>query len=359
MKKMRIMAIALTMVAAFAMTASAADWNFYGSARIATWVDDVDITDKTKKDYTSFSESLQSDARIGANVKVSDELIGRFEYGASEGKANIRQLYGEWNFGFGTLLVGHSNTPMCVGISNQAYGGDTCLTYQGAADASRDAMVRLKFGGFQIAAVAPKTAAPRTATDAEVAGDAEVDFPRIEAKYTAQFAMLTANVAGAYNSFEFTETGETKVHDVDAWVVGADVKANFGPAFVGGSLFLGENAGHIIDISTNGDNVETQQGYAELTGGKLYDNDALGFTIVAGYTLNDMISFEAGYGHIVTEIDKTGAKEDEASNYYAQALITLAPGVVIIPEVGVIDGEDDGVNAQKITYYGAEWKINF
>ncbi len=81
----------------------------------------------------------------------------------------------------------------------------------------------------------------------------------------------------------------------------------------------------------------------------------------AGYKLSDMLTFEAGYGYLQHELDQKGARKDDNQAYYLQAAISLAKGVVIVPEIGVIDymkdagGNDEG----KLTYFGAKWQIDF
>lgn len=90
MKNIFFNGFAAAMVILFAASASAADWNFYGSARVQTFVTDTD--NKGAPDTKNFSETLQNNSRIGAKIKVSDELTGQFEYGAG---VNLRQLYGE------------------------------------------------------------------------------------------------------------------------------------------------------------------------------------------------------------------------------------------------------------------------
>ncbi len=356
MKKLIGIIAALAMITG---SAYAADWNFYGSARVSTFVVDLDSTDNT-----SFEEALQGNARIGATVKVSDSLTGGFEYGASDGNANIRKLYGEWDFGAGSLLVGQTYTPMNLFYNNQVYGVDNNMLGQGSIYSGRKAMLRLKFGGFQIAAVAPQSTdfGNDGSWDADAAAQkdkwtTETNLPGIEASYKAKFNNISVAVLGGYNTFEVTDT-KSEEYDVDTWVVGVGAKADFGPLYIASNFYAGENAGHMIEVSVDG-TIDGGGGLARIdeAAGKIYDNDVLGLLLVAGYKLNDMFTFEAGYGFAETELDKAGEPEDQAQTYYIQSTITLAPGVYVIPEIGVIDGEENG--DEEITYYGAKWQINF
>jgi hypothetical protein len=85
----------------------------------------------------------------------------------------------------------------------------------------------------------------------------------------------------------------------------------------------------------------------------------LGYAIAAGFKANDMFAFEAGYGYVEVE-EMGGALEDnEVQSYYVQSTITLAPGVFITPEIGMLDGKEDGAGNFETMYYGAKWQINF
>ena len=81
MKKLTIIIAAIALVC-FSVPAMAVDWNFYGSARMATfWVDD-DPGDpapgETNPDLetSDLQWDLQGNARIGATVKTSDQIGG-------------------------------------------------------------------------------------------------------------------------------------------------------------------------------------------------------------------------------------------------------------------------------------------
>ena len=331
-------------VSAMLMTGSAmaADWNFYGSARVSTFYVDSDLADST-----NYEEGLQGNSRIGATVKVSDELTGGFEYGTG---VNVRKLYGEWNFGAGTLLVGQTYTPLNLFYSNQVYGVDNDMLAQGGIYSGREAMLRLKFGGFTIAALAPATG-NTTGTTGGVTN--EVDFPSFEAKYVYKFDSGSVALTGGYQSYEMTDANDD--YDINSYVLAVGGSLGFGAAYLNGNIYIGQNAGDMIAVSVDGDN-GWDDGYADVTGGVLADNDVFGLLIAAGYTVNDMVTLEIGYAYAETELDNA-ATEDEVCTYYLQSVITLAPGVMVIPEIGRIDGEEAG--DEETTYFGAKWQINF
>ncbi len=331
------------MMAMMVGSAYAADWNFYGSARVETFYSDIDNGDGTSN--SNFSESLQGNARIGARVQVSDELTARFEYGASDGEANVRLLYGTWNFGPGALTVGQDYTPLYLPVSNQVYATDNGLGGWGEAYPGRHAQIKLTFGGFQVAMVAPD-ATYYDGTEL-VDTDTETMIPRLEARYKVDMGNWFVGVGAGYNSFEVLDR-----HDVDSYigVINAGFKA--GKFSLTGEAFTGENVGNMVASDVNGK--DSGKGYAQLDGDTLLDNESYGYEVVGAYIINEMFSVEAGLGYQRTELDN--ADKDDVYAYYLQAPITLASGVFVVPEVGRVDYRD---NQGDISYAGVKWQINF
>ena len=352
---MKKIIVAVAALALMAGSAYAADWNFYGSARVSTFWKDVDVDGGPDPD-TQFEETLQSNARIGATVKVSDELTGRFEYGASGGDANIRLLYGEWNFGAGKLLVGQDYTPMYLPGSNQVYKNDNALDGWGNVNGNlRKAQIKLTFGDFQIAFVENE----KNVYDNGVAFTDDVVMPMIQVRYALTFENFVITMAGGYQTFD-VETANID-DDVTSWGLGLDVAANFGALSVSGQVSGGTNVGNLYDIYVNDSDAIIGRGYADVSGTKVIDNDAMGFRVAVAYAFNEMFGVEVGYGYQQTEFDVSGSEEDEVQSYYIQFPITLAPGVHVVPEVGVVDYMDNaqGNSESETTYFGAKWQINF
>lgn len=342
MKKVIGLAAAVAMVLSFAMTAAASEWNFYGNARVGTFVTDVDNVGGAA-DEDTFSEYLQGNSRIGAKVKVSDELSGRFEYGTG---VNVRHLYGEWNFGAGKFLVGQSYTPLYMGYSSQVYDSDLGLEDFGACSVSRRPMLQLKFGGFKIAAVQPAS------DDLSTGGTIEHDLPKIEASYNFDFNNVAFELAAGYNAYEIIDG--TNAHDIDSWVIGFGAEAKFGAFFLAGNVYAGENLGpYGLKTASDADPTIDANGHVK-------DSDGFGYILVAGYKFNDMFKMEAGYGY--EESERDGAvSEDDSQAYYIQGKVTMAPGVYMTPEIGVTDLGHDGSNNEEseTLYYGIKWQISF
>jgi outer membrane protein assembly factor BamA len=123
-----------------------------------------------------------------------------------------------------------------------------------------------------------------------------------------------------------------------------------------GDVYYGQNAGNLIWISVDGDTA-INDGFAEVSGGKLIDNECIGLMLVAGYKINETFTVEAGYGYNQTDLDDNDEDEDESATYYINTTINLAPGVFVVPEIGFLDGSEDGDT--EIFYYGMKWQINF
>jgi hypothetical protein len=379
MKKLLIACFAALMLVAFTVPAMAADapaWNFYGSARMSTFMTsqdkDASATGYSDKDLTW---DLQGNSRIGARVKAGD-VGGRFELGIGSSVAT-RLLYGTWNFGAGELLVGQGYTPLMSLVSNQVNAGDNDLVSFGGLYEGRKPMIRVSFAGFQFAAVKPSTATgnisayvaevtgidldPDSATFLDsvvtpaVMGYADIDttLPKLEASYGLKLGPASINLMAGYNTFDVVDP-EDNSEDITSYVYGIEAGANFGPAYLKGTYWGGKNVGN-YGVYTDSDS------FADFSGGDISDTDTFGYQLVIGFKVSDMLALEAGYGFVSSEDDIDGHDKDEARSYYGQATITLAKGVMLIPEIGLYDSmdSDTGADQGKVTYYGAKWQINF
>lgn len=398
MKKLTLIVVLLIVMNGSAW--ANAEWNFYGSARVSTFYTNWDnnflsgnpITG-TGPNTSNYEMDLNGNARIGARIKVSDTVSGRFEYGAKDGGAKLRILWGEWNFGEGSLGVGQHYTPLFFPYSNQVYNiyamgdGDTNMSIFGMLYGGREPMIRLKMGNFQIAAVAPRDLVHSYYTfDATIPGagvmasppGTEVKIPNIQAKYKFDFDCGHINLAGGYQTFDVVDSGDE--YDVTSYVLGLGGRLNAGKAYFKVNVWGGQNVGNLANIFTNGqafstlsnagDSVKDGAGFglARWSDGALNaldptqpergitDNDALAALIVAGYEIRRGLYVEAGYGYTQTELDASGEDRQECNTWYIQSTIFLAEGVFITPEIGGVDTKTDDTD---IFYFGVKWQINF
>jgi hypothetical protein len=338
MKKLFIIFAVLCLAA----PAMAADWNFYGSARFATFSVDVDPDEPGVDSDTDTQWAQQGNSRIGATVKFNDEIGGGFEMSDSFGK---RKLYGTYNFGAGELLLGQTYTPSAIFASNSVYDGDGDLLGVGEFYEGRLPMIQLTFGGLKLAFITPNTDGP--------SGDLDTTLPKLEVGYKYSADMFSVQAFAGYNSTtdEGTAIGDV---DYDSYVVGAGVGLNFGPVFVNVGAHMGQNLGNYGAYNPVGLNDE-----AAVVGTELKDNDGFGYLAVVGFKASDMFTIEAGYGHEEAELDGSNNTE-EAEQYYLNTTINITKGFFIVPEVGMITYSDDvSSNEPEIFYWGAKWQINF
>jgi len=350
------------LIVAFSVPAAAGDaeWSFYGSARMATfWLDNSkevpvgtglfqrDAGHTPSADDKDLQWGLQGDSRIGATVANGD-VGGAFEYGTSGG-VNLRKLYGTWNFGAGTLLVGQTYTPFNIFNSNQVIDADADLLAWGAIYEGRKPMIQVSFGNFKLALIPPSTTVPATGLAGQ---ETDTTLPKIEVAYSFKTDMFEAGVVGGNNEVEIDT--DTRDYDIDSWAAGIWAGVNLGPVFINANVYKALN-GENFGISGEGDDL------ASFVSNKVKDVDTLGYVGVVGFKANDSLTLEGGYGKVSHDSDVVGEKDDDTTTYYVQALIGLAPGVMIVPEIGKIDYEKNNANAKEgdTTYYGAKWQINF
>ena len=357
MKKLFVLLAAVAFVVAFTVPAMSADWGFYGSARMYTFMDDVTPAGANPISDDDLSWFLQGNSRIGANVKAGD-VSGRFEYGSTP---NLRLLYGAWKFGAGTLVVGQDYSPIDTFISNQqgpaVWGGDIDGLAWGGIYDGRVAQLKLKMASFQVALIQPKVVSANAG-----ATDTDTSIPKIELSYSFKAGPLALKVLGGMNSHDDVVIAGTseKTYSVDSNVFGVMAKYATGPFSVAADFFMATNPGNYGLLQDN--SVQS----AFWTGTTVEDCDSTGALVVLGYKASDMIKLEAGYGMLSNEIEAAGVTtESETNSYYVQAVITLAKGVYIVPEYGSVDygdKEETGKAPAKqgdISYFGAKWQINF
>ncbi|MCG6910060.1 MAG: hypothetical protein LJE94_08050 [Deltaproteobacteria bacterium] len=340
MKKLFVIFAAIALVGAFTATAMAADWSFYGSSRMKTFYE------SWSEDYsgTGDSESTaywaqQGNSRIGARVKASDTISGRFEYGTG---VNLRLLYGEWAFSDnGSLLIGQAYTPMSIFVGSQVWADDDGLIGIGADYGLRLDQIKLKIAGFEIALIE------------QPVGGFDNYMPKIEAAYNLALGSVGLQFIGGYNSYKDLASDET----VTSYVGGIGVTGSFGPAWFNASFHGGQN---LANASWYGNAApDFSIANAATPGGE--DTTSMAFAAAAGMAASEQMSFQLGAGYGQDENDDYGDKTDKVMSVYLQMKYAFAPGFAVYPEVGYVDFMKDMADNDEgnITYFGAKWQIDF
>jgi hypothetical protein len=400
MKKLLVIFAAVAFIWVFAGPASALDWNFYGSARMATFYvsDDLgdDELDNGDDDDDEFTWDLQGNSRIGATVK-GENLSGRFEFGindknldatsaASAGKLSSdgggtvtsRRIFGVWDAGWGKIKVGKDYTPVSQFISGQVFGADNGLLGIGTFYGKRQGQIALEVGGFNIALVTqdtdnvPEDTAGNSLEDQN--GDLDRYFPKIEASWGMAWDTFNFTLMGGFQYLTWedvdsiTDPGQSDDVDVTSWVFGGDAGITFGALYLKAAASYAQNADQAGWLSpAGGIGIQTADGFWDGDD-DMDDTDFLQLALVGGFKLSDMVTFEVGGGWTDIDTDASGFQDVNPWNIYGQAVIQLAPGVWIIPEVGYTDNDvsvdedefgpnDDDLGSQ--FYIGAKWQIDF
>jgi hypothetical protein len=421
MKKLLVLFAAFAMVAT-ASLAMAADWDFYGSARLGTWYESGKAQPLLNSHFNSAGDLnqtdnelnwyLQGNSRIGAKVKHGT-VSGYFEYGTG---VNVRKLYATWkpeNAGW-SLLVGQTYTPINIFISGQAYASDEGMLSTGIPYLGRQPMLQFQWEGLKVALIKVSKANnfgvifPHAdgsfdyATGNGIAGDVDVYLPKLEVGYHFGADMWFMDVAAGFQTYKVEDPLDRfGSQDINSGVVTLAGGVNFGPAYIKAQAMYGQNVGSYglygndskywgtpminptgqnqsLALWTNSASDSVLKANLDAEGNPSYDIEdttTWGLAGVVGFKINDMIGLEFGASYMDHDNDFF---VDDAKVFaaYLQAPITLAKGVYFIPEGGYYDPDTrldqvnivtapDGsqtftsVDAESFWYIGAKWQINF
>jgi hypothetical protein len=237
-------------------------------------------------------------------------------------------------------------------MSNQVYGGDVDLLNVGGVYSGREPLLQLAFGGLKFALVELNNADAVTGTLYK-----ENQFPALEMAYAYSQDNWNVKIAGGYQSYTNEMGGGLEI-DVDSYIAAVSGGVNFGALYIKGNVYVGQNGGNLIALNTAVTGAFGGGGLAGINaaGNETDDNDIFGALIVVGGKINDMFSVEAGFSTASQELDSM-ADSDDVTSAYLQSTITFAPGVFVVPEIGMIDYDEAGQD--EVSYFGAKWQINF
>jgi len=383
--------IAIFAVLLLAAPVMAADWSFFGSQRVTTFyvADDFgDYETNGEGDDWGLQWNFQGNSRVGAKVKA-DKVTGYIELGlqgtdGGDTDVSTRRAYGSWKFmdesqvtGGAHLKVGKDYTPVTRFMSGQVFASDAGLLGLGDFYGRRPGQLGLTIGNFEFAAItnalnttgyAAVAASGSGAGYAAVPGvapagsDPDWNVPKIEASYKLMFNSFDIRPFAGLQYYKVSQGASVLTDDLDvySYVVGIDSMVNIGAFYVGGQVSYGQNIGNANWSNTlvggSAGSFATLDGTDDVNDTKTW----MGL-LVGGLKFTDTLKFEAGVGYLNNNSDATGFDEDECWNIYGQAVITLAPGVYLIPEIGYLDkmdnfvGDDEGYQ----WYAGAKWQIDF
>lgn len=143
-------------------------------------------------------------------------------------------------------------------------------------------------------------------------------------------------------------------YTVSSSVVFVGVGFDFNSLYLQGNAFVGRS------LDTLSGKLQNSQDSKRVENGGV-DTNAYGFEASAGYQLNNTVALGAGFGKMADKNKETDQTE-EVYSVYAQAILAVAPGVQVKPEVGKVDRIKEKTDTEEIDqsfYAGAIWEINF
>ena len=362
-------------VVLFTVPALAADWSFFGSARMATFYKYTDFGSANQpgtgeQDDWGMIWDFQTNSRLGAKVKA-DKVDGYVELalkGTDGGDLDVgtRRAFGLWHFSDkAALKVGKDYSPVSQMISNQVFNNDDDMWGSGDFHGRRPGGLTLILGGLEVALLTnPLTT---SAGQFPANSDPDYNFPKVEARYTLKLDNFQIVPFGGFNYFQVSDTSATRAAgtltdsaDITSYVAGLTVKANIG-AFYGAAVgTYGQNWGN-ANWNPGYNAITSSQATLKSSGGSTNDATSYMLGMVAGVKVSDHLQFEVGAGYRNDDPDTPGSDNDDFWQGYAQVVVTLAQGVYLVPEVGYQDFMDaaDGQNQGYDWYAGAKWQIDF
>lgn len=370
--------IAVLLVLLFAAPAMAAEWSFFGSQRMATFYVDRDYGDFNRQgvldgpgddDDWGLQWNFQGNSRVGARVKA-DKVGGFIELALTatnggdggDGGVNTRRAFGTWKFADNaTLKVGKDYSPVTEFISGQVFDSDAGLLGIGNFYGRRPSMLGLNIGALELALITNALNVPGGSGINPAGSDLDWNIPKMEAAYTLKMDAFYLRPFAGFQYFKVSEDTSALDDDLDiySYVLGLGGMANIGAFRIGGQFSWGvnwANAGWASGRNASLSSSAILRGDSDVD-----DSTSMMAMLVAGLKFSDTVNFEVGAGYRSDEPDVSGTDEDESWEAYGQVVLTLAPGVFLVPELGYIDFMDDTAgNDQGSQFYaGAKWQINF
>ena len=349
----------------------AAEWTFSGSQRFATWYSHFDYGDRQVNGQGS-DHSLdwyfQGNSRLEARVKA-DKVSGYIELALGEsgnsasagGDADVRtrRAYGVWKFADNAWLkIGKDFSPVTEFISNQCFNADDTLLGNGQFHGRRPGGLTLGIGELELAFLTPSYGGDpgniASNINGAFGGDPDAYIPRLEACYKLSVEPWFIKPFAGFQWYKVEENGQGNVTgdlDVYSWVLGVTSSVYIGPFSLGGQVSYGMNEGNVLGWYPGWNSRPASSAY--LKGGNDVANVyTLQAEIVPAMVVTDYLRLEAGLGYRVDNADGAPgpSRPDRIWVVYLQALITMAPGVFLCPEVGYYDPMDDRAGVDKAPY---------
>lgn len=301
-----------------------------------------------------FLFGVQNNSNIGFDV-VADKFKAKVEFGAIEndpfGTANgavapLRYLWGSYDTGLGTILVGKANTPTTDIFSTGVINNDTALNgFGGLSTATRRLQVQYNVAGLSLALISDYIA-ELASTSSQPNANSSSTMPRIALSYTIYNGSNPLfQIAGTYKRFTRKSEGNPTGNPIDAWHISVGTKPTFGNNFVSLFGFYGKNQDVYGETGTFYNN--GTWGHSKgITGTAERNIKRAGGKAELGIGLSKDATFTIGAGYQETFGETQGKGKYKSVGVFAQVPYKVNANFTLTPVVGWF--QTSGVNGSQI-----------
>lgn len=366
MKKIGVSILAVTL-ALFLAVPAMAEVTPYGSMRLLTGWYTLDYAASGIDDDSDAYWNLSNISRFGAKFKTGD-ITGHVEFGLTGAESGNntydRLLYGTWDFGGGSLMVGQNYPPYTM-ISDQIaprvrlggtpgdYDAENTFVGYGALWEARKPQIKLTMdNGLYVALIQPESGVPIGAIPG---GDEDKTIPKICLGYNHKTEGLSLDGGIAYNTYKYEDPISFFDETVSSYLVYVNVKApvnmvdlqasvHYGQNLTDFGLWSRETAAQAIAVADDIENSKCYGGYVQVA------------------IPIDPAKITLGYGYVQSDNDDGwGDDADAQSSYFVNAKIPLADTFFVVPEISYFDQMDDsnGNEENDAWFLGLLWRMDF
>ena len=286
---------------------------------------DADNVDKSDIDYYN---GLLGTSRLGFNGQVG-KVKGNVELGLSSAGASLRHAYATYDFGLGTVLMGHTWTPYTA-LSSLVRGGNFGIGNGATYDARQNQLKVSMFNAY-ISFMNTDTSMPTSS--GITADNVDTLLPKTALGYEYKNDFLSVGPGLVFNLAQVAEE-DGNFGDLDgeyllAWMAYVHGKASFAALTLKFNLSFAMNPGN---LGLNGGDRGAEMNSA---GDGFENTKAIEGFVEAGYDLC-FVNLVAGTAYTWSDNDKWQEKDQELS-VYAQGAIPVEKNVKAVPYINYIE----------------------
>ena len=345
----RLIIVSLVLLAVtIPLTYAQTSFSPYGSVRVGMWYENEDEDwSLTGESTLNLNYYLQGNSRFGAKFSDGDKQ-GRVEFG---GTGSIRHLWGSYNMGTYTILIGHTET-LLTQKGSMNFGSENNFVGWGAVDNSRRPQVRFDLdNGVSLAFVQP-----RLTNVAGIDQAKTVLLPKLNLGYKGKIGdNMSLNGALGVNMYNYDDNDGHHDETVMSYVLGMLLDMDLDPMTVTLHGNFGQNTGN-YGLGSQTHNIAIWNGADE----EIVDVTTLGGFGELAYKMNNEMKLTLGASYTMSDCDLFD-NADTAMAAFGQISYRPVSGFSITPEVGLLDKmKDKEDHAQgSLLYFGTQLRMDF